>query len=90
MQEFPRMVKNCLVSLSDQFYKHKNNGVLPTAIHLKPFQSIPSLYVSTESKKALEDLHLTLDPFKLKRQIDRQLKDIFRMVKVTSNVRKRI
>ena len=56
-----------------------------------PYQRlIESPYVSTESKKTLENLHQTLDPFKLKRQIERQLKDIFRMVKVTSNVRKRI
>jgi hypothetical protein len=34
--------------------------------------------------------HQTLDPFKLKRQIDKQLKAIFKLITVTSNVRKRI
>jgi hypothetical protein len=54
-----------------------------------PYQRlIESPYVSNENKKTLKKLHQTLDPFKLKRQIERQLKHIFRMVKVTSNVRK--
>jgi hypothetical protein len=56
-----------------------------------PYQRlIVSPYVSKKDKKTLENLHQTLDPFKLKRQIDRQLKDIFKLVTVTSNVRKRI
>ena len=56
-----------------------------------PYQRlIESPYVSTESKKTLDNLHQSLDPFKLKHQIDRQLKAIFKLVSVTSNVRKRI
>ena len=56
-----------------------------------PYQRlIESPYLSTESKKTLENLHQSLDPFKLKHQIDRQLKAIFKLVSVTSNVRKRI
>ena len=56
-----------------------------------PYQRlIESPYLSTENKKTLENLHQSLDPFKLKHQIDRQLKAIFKLVKVTSNVRKRI
>lgn len=56
-----------------------------------PYQRlIESPYLSKKDKKTLENLHQTLDPFHLKRQIDRQLKEIFRLVTVTSNVRKRI
>ncbi len=56
-----------------------------------PYQRIiDSPNVLTKNKKALKKLHQTLDPFKLKRQINQQLKAIFRLVKVTSNVRKRI
>lgn len=46
--------------------------------------------VSKESKDTLRKKHLSLDPFKLRRQIERQLKAIFKLVSVTSNVRKRI
>lgn len=56
-----------------------------------PYQRIiESQHISKQNKKALENLHQTLDPFKLKQQINRQLKAIFRLVTVTSNVRKRI
>jgi len=51
---------------------------------------IESPYVSKKDKKTLENLHQTLDPFVLRRQIDRQLKAVFKLVPVTSNVRKRI
>lgn len=46
--------------------------------------------ISNDNKETLENLHQTLDPFKLKQQIHRQLKGIFKLVMVTSNVRKRI
>ena len=56
-----------------------------------PYQRlIESQHLSEISKGALRKQHQSLDPFKLRRQIDRQLKDIFRLVTVTSNVRKRI
>ena len=56
-----------------------------------PYQRLMlSSHISDDNKKALNNLHQTLDPFVLKRQIDRQLKTIFRLVTVTSNVRKRI
>lgn len=56
-----------------------------------PFQRLlqsPSL--SNEQIELLKKHHQTLDPFKLKRQIDKQLKAIFKLVSVTSNVRKRL
>jgi hypothetical protein len=56
-----------------------------------PYQRLMlSSHISDDNKKTLNILHQTLDPFVLKRQIDRQLKAIFKLVPVTSNVRKRI
>jgi hypothetical protein len=56
-----------------------------------PYQRLMlSAHISDDNKKALNKLHQTLDPFALKQQINRQLKAIFRLVSVTSNVRKRI
>ena len=56
-----------------------------------PYQRLMlSLHISDDNKKALNNLHQTLDPFKLKQQIERQLKAIFKLVSVTSNVRQRI
>jgi hypothetical protein len=51
---------------------------------------IESKYFSLEKKKTLENSHQTLDPFKLKQHINRQLKGIFKLVTLTSNVRKRL
>jgi len=56
-----------------------------------PFQRLmESPCLSHEQKETLKKRHQTLDPFTLKRHIDRQLKAIFKLVSVTSNVRKRI
>jgi hypothetical protein len=56
-----------------------------------PYQRLmESTHISEINKKTLKNIHQTLDPFKLKRQIDRQLKAIFKLVSVTSNVRKRL
>jgi hypothetical protein len=70
--------------INSKYYKKYENPKTPYQ------RLIESPHVSNENKKVLENLHQTLDPFKLKRQIDKQLKDIFKMVTVTSNVRKRI
>jgi len=56
-----------------------------------PYQRlVQSPHLSEQSKSTLKKQHQSLDPFKLKQQINRQLKEIFRLVTVTSNVRKRI
>ena len=56
-----------------------------------PYQRLlESPHLADHQKETLKKRHQTLDPFTLKRQIDRQLKTIFKMVSVTSNVRKRI
>ena len=54
-----------------------------------PYQRIiESPFISEERKNTLRKKHLSLDPFKLKQQINRLLKAMFRTVIVTSNVRK--
>lgn len=56
-----------------------------------PYQRVmESKHVSKQIKKQLKAVHLALDPFILKTEIDRKLKRIFQYVKVTSNVRQRI
>ena len=46
--------------------------------------------ISEEVKQQLKAMHLRLNPFILKAEIERKLKRIFQLVKVTSNVRQRI
>jgi len=56
-----------------------------------PFQRLmTSREVTQEDKDTVKKQHLSLDPFKLRQQIEQQLKTIFKLVSVTSNVRKRI
>ncbi len=56
-----------------------------------PYQRLlTSSHIPIETKEALKYLHESLDPFALKEQIDKQLKTIFRLVSVTSNVRQRL
>lgn len=56
-----------------------------------PYQRVmESKHISKEVKQKLKAVHLTLDPFILKTEIERKLKRIFQLVKVTSNVRQRI
>ena len=46
--------------------------------------------ISGETKNMLLDIKKSVNPFKLKKTIERKLKIIFKEIKVTSNVRKRI
>jgi len=56
-----------------------------------PYQRVmESEDVSEQVKQKLKAVHLMLNPFILKADIDRKLKRIFQLVKVTSNVRQRI
>jgi len=55
-----------------------------------PYQRVmESKDTSKQVKQKLKTVHLTLNPFILKAEIERKLKHIFQMVKVTSNVRQR-
>jgi hypothetical protein len=49
-----------------------------------------SEHVSDEEKERLKTVHQTLNPFILKKNIEKKLRVIFKNVKVTSNVRQRI
>jgi len=49
-----------------------------------------SEHVSDEEKERLQTVHKTLNPFILKKNIEKKLRVIFKKVKVTSNVRQRI
>ena len=49
-----------------------------------------SEHVSDEEKERLETVHTALNPFILKKNIEKKLRLIFKKVKVTSNVRQRI
>jgi len=56
-----------------------------------PYQRIQeSEHISKEKKEQLQILHLSLNPFILKKNIEKKLRVIFKLVKVTSNVRQRI
>ena len=47
-------------------------------------------HVSDEEKERLQPVHTALNPFILKKNIEKKLRVIFKKVKVTSNVRQRI
>ena len=56
-----------------------------------PYQRLlESEYITQDVKDRLEKQHATLNPFALKRAIERKLKHIFKFVTVTSNVRQRV
>ncbi|NOQ89494.1 MAG: hypothetical protein GQ549_00955 [Gammaproteobacteria bacterium] len=46
--------------------------------------------VSKKKKKELKTVHQSLNPFILKQNIEKKLRGIFKLVKITSNVRQRI
>ena len=49
-----------------------------------------SNHITDAAKKRLKTVHKSLNPFILKRKIEKKLRVIFQYVKVTSNVRQRI
>lgn len=56
-----------------------------------PYQRVmESDQIDEQIKLQLKAVHLTLDPFKLKAEIEGKIRQIFNLVKVTSNVRQRI
>jgi len=73
--------------------KHRNGAKYVKKYHLPetPYQRVMDHQaISDEIKTALREQHNELNPFKLKAQIEEQLKIIFSFVSVTSNVRHRI
>lgn len=56
-----------------------------------PYQRLTnSTFITPEKKIELGACHQNLNPFILKRKIEEKLKEIFKLVKVTNNVRQRI
>jgi hypothetical protein len=56
-----------------------------------PYQRLmESTYISDQKKLQLKTCHEKLNPFYLKQRIERKLKEIFKLTRVTANVRKRI
>ncbi len=56
-----------------------------------PYQRLmTSNQITEQKKKQLQACHLKLNPFILKQKIEHKLKGIFKLVKVTNNVRQRI
>lgn len=56
-----------------------------------PYQRLlNSTHIAQEKKIQLEACHQDLNPFILKRKIEEKLKGIFKLIKVTTNVRQRI
>ncbi len=56
-----------------------------------PYDRVISLdHVSDEEKEHLQTVHTVLNPFILKKKIEKKLRVIFKKVKVTANVRQRI
>lgn len=51
---------------------------------------ITSEHLSPQAKKSLQEIHMGLNPFKLKQAIELKLQEIFSMVKVTPIMRQRI
>lgn len=67
--------------------KYKRKYDIPKTPYLR---IIESEFVSKEKKELLHKILNNLNPFELKNSIDRKLKNIFKNVSVTSNVRQRI
>jgi hypothetical protein len=56
-----------------------------------PYQRVmESKHIDGLTRQKLKTVHLSLDPFKLKADIEHKIRRIFQQVKVTSNVRQRI
>ncbi len=70
--------------INSRYYKRYDRPKTPYQ-RLMESESIPQ-----DVKDRLEKQHATLNPFQLKRIIERKLKHIFQFVSVTSNVRQRL
>jgi hypothetical protein len=70
--------------INSRYYKKYDKPMTPY------YRVMGSLHISKEKKDKLREQHRTLNPFELKRIIDKKLKHIFQFVRVTSRVRKRL
>ena len=88
-------------SLYNNFFRPSQKLIEKTKINSKykkkydkpktPYERVlESEYVSIEKKEKLKNIYKELNPFELKNKIEYKLKEIFKDVMVTSNVRHRI
>lgn len=76
-----------LVSKEKVNSKYYRRHSVPTT----PYQRVmDSQHIADNRKQQLLATHQQIDPFELKMRIEAKLKEIFKLVKVTSNVRQRI
>jgi hypothetical protein len=89
---YDRLEDPDLVALMNDLYANEwscyQNHFVPSMKLLE--RVMTSEHVSEEEKERLHSVHKTLNPFILKKNIEKKLKVIFKKVKVTSNVRQRI
>jgi len=70
--------------INSRYYKRYDKPMTPY------HRLMTSGYLSGEAKVKLREQHKTLNPFELKRMIDKKLKHIFKFVIITTKVRKRL
>lgn len=70
--------------INSRYYKRYDKPMTPY------YRVMGSTHISAETKTKLREQHRTLNPFELKRIIDKKLKKIFELVVITRKVRKRL
>lgn len=70
--------------INSRYYKRYDKPMTPY------YRLMGSVHISKETKDKLREQHRSLNPFELKRAIDRKLKNIFKLVTITTKVRKRL
>lgn len=70
--------------INSRYYKRYDKPMTPY------YRVMSSVHISKETKDKLREQHGALNPFELKRIIDRKLKHLFQFVTVTTKVRKRL
>lgn len=70
--------------VNSRYYKRYDKPMTPY------YRLMSSTHISSETKAKLREQHKALNPFELKRIIDRKLKHIFKFVTITTKVRNRL
>ena len=70
--------------INSRYYKRYDKPMTPY------YRLMGSVHLSKEKKDGLREKHKTLNPFELKRVIDKKLKHIMRFVNITTKVRNRL
>lgn len=72
------------IKINSRYYKRYDKPMTPY------YRLMTSGHLSEEAKTKLREQHKSLNPFELKRIIDKKLKHIFKYVTITPKVRKRL